>query len=82
MSAKYRLLTNEDYIEKGDECLNDDCETWHVMGLKDELSDQWFIGLKAGMPFKPIRRRVSADGQIDVAATKTEESYSIVPTKV
>lgn len=51
----WRLLTRADTIQKGDECLDDDCETWRVV-----------TGICLGMPytpnfFLPIRRRVAPE---------------------
>ena len=49
---KYRLLTREDKIQRGDEHLTDDCETW-------EPVKGWVIGCEYNPAFfLPIRRAI------------------------
>ena len=39
---RYRLLTSKDTMQKGDEVLNDDCETWNDL-----------VGWEIGLPYIP-----------------------------
>jgi hypothetical protein len=57
MATKYRLLTNHDYIEKDDEFLDDDCETWV------SAFDQIFAGRRIAYSATrdvPMRRKLSS----------------------
>jgi len=58
---KYRLLTEDDVIQVGDELLNDDCETWDDKHYASkEENGRWFLGIKfSPLLFMPHRRKVS-----------------------
>jgi hypothetical protein len=57
---KYRLLTNQDTIQVGDEILNDDCETWDTEYYASKEADgKWFIGKQYNTNFYvPTRRKI------------------------
>jgi len=53
--AKYRLLRRDDKIERGDQILLDDCETWgELVG--------WEVGVRYNPAFfVPVRRPVPGE---------------------
>lgn len=58
-STGYRLLTDEDVIQTGDEFLDDDAETWVPVGRDSSVAEMWMIGMVYSTRgiLKPFRRR-------------------------
>lgn len=60
--VKYRLLHRGDIIQRGDQPIGDDCESWI------ELSG-WEIGMEyMPGPLKPIRRRLAREDEAEIVA--------------
>jgi hypothetical protein len=60
--SEYRLLRRGDVIQRGDQPLNDDCETWC------ELSG-WEIGMEySPNALKPVRRKIQRDNEDELIA--------------
>jgi hypothetical protein len=60
-TAKYRLLTDNDTIQEGDEFLCEDCITWEAQ-IKPETYSNHFLGCKFNpYLFMPHRRKIVID---------------------
>ena len=52
----YRQIGKGDFIQDGDEFLNDDCETWSLISKSNEYA--WVIGTECTGNLKPFRRNI------------------------
>lgn len=60
--SRFRLLTDGDVLQKGDELLMDDADTWEPIGKDDSLGECWMVGSKyRSQVFMPARRKILSE---------------------
>ena len=60
VGQRFRLLTTGERIQRGDECLNDDCETWSKVSsivLRCDYNPMVFVPHRRQVPNAALTRR-------------------------
>ena len=68
VGQRFRLLTPGERIQRGDECLNDDCETWSkvsVIVLRCDYNPMVFVPHRRQVPNAKVTGLSVSEGPVD-----------------